>query len=331
MDSVLALLVSILVTPLLAFSFNFDRSAWQAIKIPGAKCGSGSDYEVYYKKNASDKLLIEFMGGGACWSKTSCTRLPMAWVHPIIKLPFFSVLTNSESELNPFPDHSNLYFPYCTGDVFTGNHISNYNGTKIYHYGYRNIDLTMKYLGDKGIINYGDVKKLILWGASAGGIGALTHGKNIAQYLPADTRKIVIGDSIGLHFGPRFWDRFDSDAKKDFKTAFNAVHLDVDFNDGFVARRMGPLLEYYQDWKMGFLYGLGDRAMSIYFGKISQKDYQKLIVHPEGLQAISRNYQHVQFWLSDASEHIYLVSKKTSQLKSLDGITAIDFVKSVAQ
>lgn len=331
MNSVLVVLLSAFLLPIASFSWSLTTSSWKAIKIPDAKCGRGGDYTVYYKENPSDKLLIEFMSGGACWNKRSCVTIPFTWVHPIIKLPWFSTLTNSDSDFNPFKEYSNLYFPYCTGDVFTGNHVSNYEGTTIYHYGYRNVELALKYLNDTGIITFKDIKDVIVWGASAGGIGAMTHGKNIEKYLSPNTKKVIIGDSIGLHFGQHFWDRFDADAKKDFKTAFNKIQLDVDFEDGFVARRMGPVLDYYKDWTLGFLYSMRDRAMSLYFGKISQDDYQALILGSLGLKSVSKNYANTHFWLSDSDEHIFLLSKKTSIMKSVDGISAFDFIKSLPQ
>lgn len=320
------------------FSFGFSDSSddrassksklWDKVKIPNAKCGNGSDYTIFLKKNSSKKLLVEFMGGGACWDKQSCVTLPTTWIYPMIELPSFSVFTSHSNEENPFKDHTFLYLSMCNGDVFTGNRISTYEGVKIYHYGYKNIILALEYLSKNQIINFDSVQELVVWGASAGGIGALTHGKNIESYLPANTKKTLIVDSPGLHFGPTFWNKFPEDAKGDFKAAFNKIKLDVDFTDGFIARKMGPVFEYYRGWQIGFLYSLRDKIMSNFFGEISKEDHQKLLMGESGLPAIAKNYPYVKVWLSDNDTHRFLVKKNTSHLLSIDGLTAVQFANS---
>lgn len=308
-----------------------NSTRWERVTIPHAKCGKGADYTIFIRQHSPSKLLIEFMGGGACWNKQSCVTLPMTWVYPMVELPSFSVLTSETDETNPFPDHTNVFFPFCTGDVFTGDRISNYDGTKIYHYGYRNIILALKHLKEKNIIAFDDVQDLVVWGASAGGIGALTHAKNIADYVPKEAKKTLISDSPGLHFGPTFWKKFADDAKIDFKTAFSKVKLEIDFTDGFVARRMGPVMAYYKDWNVGFLYGLRDQAMSWYFGSISKPDHQALLLGSHGIPAIAKKHPNVHVWLSDSDMHRFLINRKRSQMESVDGTLAIDFVSEVYQ
>ncbi|MBL7544546.1 MAG: hypothetical protein JNL11_12080 [Bdellovibrionaceae bacterium] len=307
-----------------------DSNQWLKIKIPGAKCGLGADYSVFLRPQSEKKFLIEFMGAGACWNLKSCVTMPTTWVYPMVELSSYSTLTSARWEPNPFKEYSFLYLPYCTGDVFTGNRISTYEGVKIYHYGYRNVILTLNYLRDKKLIKFDRVEDLIVWGSSAGGIGALTHGKHIENYFPSQTKKVLIADSPGLHFGSTFWDKFDSDAHMDFKKAFNHIHLDVDFHDGFVARKIGPVLEHYKNWKLGFLIGLRDSVMSRFFGEISPTEHQKLVLGHEGLPAIAARYPHVQVWLSDSSEHRFLLTKKAATSKSIQNLRAIDFVKGIS-
>ncbi len=318
----------------LAFNFAnakpiFGGPEWEKVTIPEAKCGRGADYTIFIRKHSPSKLLVEFMGGGACWNKQSCVTLPITWVYPMVELSSFSVLTSETNTANPFPEHTNVYLPYCTGDVFTGDRVSVYDGMTIYHYGYRNVLLTLKYLKEKNIIAFDQVNDLVVWGASAGAIGALTHAKNVADYVPADAKKTLISDSPGLHFGPTFWNKFDADAKRDFKMAFNGIQLDVDFNDGFVARKIGPVLDYYREWNIGFLYSLRDRIMSWFFGEISKKDHEALLLGPEGLPAIAKTKPNVHVWLNDSDIHRFLLTSKLSQSQSLDGEKAIEFAAEV--
>ncbi len=45
--------------------FFAEARSWKKIEIPGAVCGNGATYTVFLDEKASDKLLIEFMGGGS--------------------------------------------------------------------------------------------------------------------------------------------------------------------------------------------------------------------------------------------------------------------------
>ena len=313
---------------LLFVTLNVSAADWTEIKIPGAKCGDGKPYSILIQKKSSNKIMFEFMGGGVCWDYDSCfTKFVIfPWLHNYPVISSYSVMTAAHSNINPLKDHSKVYFPYCTGDVFAGSHASNYDGKMVYHYGKKNIELALDYLKANPFMNYAKVNDLAVYGASAGGIASLVFGNKIEAMFENNTKKLLVVDSPGLHFGKTFWNKFDKDMKYDFKLAFNEIDLDVDFNDGAVSKKMGPVFDNYSDWKVGFIFGLEDYAMSKIFGNSSPEEQKRLILSVDGVPAVAKNYSNIKIWLKDTKMHTFMLTKPTASMKSIRGVPAHEFV-----
>lgn len=312
----------------LFIALNAYASEWTELNIPNAKCADGKPYSILLQKKDSDKLLVEFMGGGACWDAKSCFKIGaiFPWMHRYPVINSYSIFTANYSNLNPFKEHSKVYFPYCTADVYVGRHISHYGGKTIYYYGRKNVELAFAYLIKNQLVNFSDVNNLVVYGASAGAISSLIYGKDIEALVSPNAQKTMIVDSPGLHFGPTFWDKFDSDMKADFKDSFNRVGLDVDFHDGAVSKKMAPVLARYSQWTMGFVIALKDHAMSTIFGNITPDEHKKLVLSKDGLPYIARDFKNVKFWIKDTPMHTFYLLRASAEMKG-DNIAmpAIDF------
>ena len=310
---------------------------WDRIEIPGAVCGDGLPYTVFVDPKANSKnLLIEFMGGGACWDFGTCYGVDLnginfrTWMHPIIEVPFYSYMT-SDMWLwsdHPFKNDSAIYLPYCTGDVFSADHKAYYDGVPAYHQGYRNVLLTFAYLNKKNILKFNKTERLTVWGASAGAIGAFVHLKNIEPYFPK-ANKIALIDSAGLHFGKNFWYKFTPELFHDFSKSFAGVGLRLDYNDGFVAQHMGPVLSGLKDWTIGIMQSTRDQVMSTVFGEVSPAEHRQLVLSDRGIAAIARPYQNTSVWISDSDMHTFLLLRSTSNAEDLQNESAINFVNHI--
>lgn len=314
----------------LIFSQAIFAADFIKITIPEAKCGNGEGYSVYVKKQSDQKLLVEFMGGGACWNYESCFSQPKTSLSPITSPGPFSTLTNNDPS-NPYYAHSMLYLPYCTGDVHIGNHIASYNGKAVYHYGNKNLELALNYLRKEKQIDLGAFSNVTIWGASAGAIGSLIQARKIEKFLDPNSKKTLMPDSPGLHFGNRFWDKFSPETKFDFKTGLASIGIIPDFNDGFIAKKLRPALALYDQWNIGFLIATKDAVMSTVFGDINPLEHEKLVLSSEGLPAIAREFSNVSIWLQNSAQHTFLVSSKSAQTESVDSIKAIDFARELAE
>ncbi|OUR97774.1 hypothetical protein A9Q84_06120 [Halobacteriovorax marinus] len=321
----------IIVFPLL-FSLTSMARDWVKFKIPEAKCGDGTDYSVYYNPQNSKKLLVEFMMGGACWDLMSCYGGNIrTWLHPIIELPSFSVLSSNDSNRSPFTKHSSLYLPYCTGDVFAGDHkFSYFLGIKANHVGHSNIVKTVKFFKENGIIQFSKLEELILFGTSAGAIGTLIHSKTFEREVSSKTKKVIIADSPGLHFGKKFWKKFTNPMRENFQKAFNNINVHIDFDDGLVADQMDKVCDQLPDWNIGFLQGSQDLIMTLLFGNITPAKHRELVYGPRGIHETTKYKENCASFVADTKMHTFLLLNKSSQIKA-GGITALDFAKRVYQ
>ena len=307
----------------------FARS-WDKIQIPGAFCGDGQPYYVFVdKENNNQNLLIELMGGGVCWSKDTCNGVdPHTWLHHIPEVPEFSYMTGDfwGWSNHPFVNDSALYFPYCTGDVFAADHTAQYDDTTVIHDGRRVVTLAFAYLQAKKTLPFKKYKRVTMWGASAGAIGAMIHLKTAEPYFSPNATKLAVIDSAGLHFGKDFWHKFTPAQLTDFHQTFGAIGLNFSDDDGFVAPLMGPVFTTLSNWKLAFLQSTEDIIMSTVFGDISPEDHKKLVLSDQGLPAIAKSYSNVSTWISDSSMHTFLLLKASSYMENTEDQSAINYV-----
>src|SRR5688572_7114637 len=125
----------------------YAKRQWEKIQVPGAVCGSGDPYSIFFSRGDDRRVALALEGGGACWDYDSCYGMihftdlyPKATVSD--KAGFFSD-NHNESTVATW---SMFYFPYCTGDVFTGTHETVYANKKTYHHGKINMDLAISLL-----------------------------------------------------------------------------------------------------------------------------------------------------------------------------------------
>ncbi len=188
------------------------------LDIPGAQCADGSQSYINYIDRDSENLFIYVQGGGACFDAVTCgcrlkekkckgsneggegstvgylSRPPMnSQIHPW-----------SQSENNPIGKANYVEIVYCTGDVYTGAGIANY-GAEIFprlvrHYGAKNFELSLF----KAKALFPNVKKVVVIGASAGGVGGSYNLHHIVENF-GDTNLSVINDS-GIPIFSRYLD-----------------------------------------------------------------------------------------------------------------------------
>ena len=182
-------------------------AVWSWIDVPGAVCGNGSPtgFAVNLNPN-SDRLLILYEGGGACYDALSCYVLhTAAYVTTgyneetfrtnrgeLERLQTFAV-TDRQDPNNPFADISFAYIPYCTGDVHGGTNVIRYPGPykqPIHHVGFLNGQLFTQVLAQA----LPQVQHVWVSGYSAGGFGATFHYADTQEQFP-QARIDLIDDS----------------------------------------------------------------------------------------------------------------------------------------
>lgn len=147
------------------------------------------------------KLLVNFMGGGACWSNSNCFgKETTTFLNFLNSLPdlfvryAFQGIMDQGVASNPLKDYDILFIPYCTGDLHFGSaDVATPSGyddpyatdPAFYHHrGHDNVLSVLKFIQD----NYTQVTDVVIAGQSAGGYGAILNYPHIRQALNETAR-----------------------------------------------------------------------------------------------------------------------------------------------
>ncbi len=312
---------------LLALPAHAQRT-WTAIDIPGARCGDGSQYQIFLSPGDPRKIAFELMGGGACWSLATCYGpARLAWLHRISQVYEQDGFVSDKPTRSPAADHTLLYFPYCTGDAHLGDHVATYGpGIRVYHWGKRNFELTLEYLQQHHRVDFRAAASVILYGQSAGGIGTLFHVFTLKPWLKHATSKTLLSDSPGLHFGAGLWKKFSPEFLRDFKAGLGRAGFNLDTSRGNIAGLVPAVCRLFPDWNIGVLQGSRDIIMSRVFGELSPEEHEKLVYGPDGIYNLTLNpTDRCAAWVPATAMHTFLELGTGSDMTTSDGKSAMSF------
>lgn len=184
---------------------ELEAGVWT--NIPGADgtiCSNGTPYSFYARpaSEPSDKLLIHFDGGGACWSGVNCSLDASPTYSPFVNEgddPAGNLgIGDLDNPENPFRDYNMIFAPYCTGDVHLGNSLTTYplgeGEVEIHHNGYVNATSVLEWTFD----NITEAETVFVTGCSAGSLPSPFYVLWVAQNYP-DARIVQLGDASGAY------------------------------------------------------------------------------------------------------------------------------------
>ncbi|MBI3395795.1 MAG: hypothetical protein HY042_08170, partial [Spirochaetia bacterium] len=145
------------------------------------------------------KLLINFMGGGACWNQANCyDDNTSTYFHAIgalspivMRYGLGAGILDTGNPTNPLNGYTVIFIPYCTGDLHWGSNDTAYNSTTnnfpgnsngggtIHHRGFDNFLAVLKDL----TANYSSPSKVFITGQSAGGYGAVFNAPYVIEAM----------------------------------------------------------------------------------------------------------------------------------------------------
>jgi hypothetical protein len=170
---------------------------WAWVAFDNAYCGDGSSTGIAVNRaSASKQLLLFLQGGGACYDEPGCKG-------PMPRASHFDGYGPDELEEakagelttgvwdradndNPFAAFNQVFVPYCTGDVHSGNHIQ----FDMHFVGHANLQAYLERL----VPTFADAELVVLAGSSAGGLGAMFNYQLVANSF-GDTHTILVDDS----------------------------------------------------------------------------------------------------------------------------------------
>ncbi|GBF48714.1 pectinacetylesterase domain protein [Leptospira ryugenii] len=164
-------------------------------------------FKFYLKKGTSKNLLVNFMGGGACWDGKNCfgsntttyfNRMEIL-SELAVRLAFNGILEERNAN-NPFKDWNVLFIPYCSGDLFWGSKATTYTdpttntATTLQHRGFDNFLASIDYVSKTTDWKPGTGDKIFVTGQSAGAYGAIYNFPYIKEIFP-NNEVNVLGDA----------------------------------------------------------------------------------------------------------------------------------------
>jgi hypothetical protein len=208
---------------------NAPPSGWNYYNIPGAICRDGSPLGIYVRYKSMQKLMIYMEGGGLCFSSHFCDHNPANMMQnfsadpqtegqtvglslgnllspEILQKPWSTGIFDQSNAMNPVPDWSQVYVPYCTGDGHFGTidqgGVTDYTngmgspGTSSVNPGYHFVGFNnMQKITGHLAATFTGLKNMILTGASAGGLGAVFNATMIEETFGGKVPTTVILDS----------------------------------------------------------------------------------------------------------------------------------------
>ena len=183
---------------------------WQTIE-PGGEtlCADGSPFRFFVHPGDPARLLVEFEGGGGCWSAETCameiyTRRITTDPALAERLGLLVGIYDRSHPENPFREWTHVYIPYCTGDLHWGNATRTYVGAvgpyTVEHRGAQNAAAALRWASE----NVPAPAQVTVTGCSAGGYGSILWAPAlISRYSGASV--VHLSDSAAGVVPPGFF------------------------------------------------------------------------------------------------------------------------------
>ena len=190
-------------------------------------CAHGGDYNFLVRRGHLENVVIEFQGGGACWSYKTCTdpdNLEYTDLRILdMKIPYvgFSALDcavwniyhsyyidglfDPSTSNNPVSDWSYILVTYCTKDIHIGNSTRTYYPEDdasakslpitFRHQGQHNTDVVLDWVKQQ----FSNPDKVLITGCSAGALAAGIHGTSLSRYYAQnspETNVTIVADGF---------------------------------------------------------------------------------------------------------------------------------------
>ncbi len=186
-------------------------SGWNTLE-PGGEttCARGDPFKYLVRPGTVNRLVVEFRGGGACWSAATCAPGVELFQETVSEDPMTTGIYDHENPDNPFRDWHHVYIPYCTGDIHWGDHVATYgegsSAVTVRHKGAVNVRAALDWV----YANVPAPEKIFVTGCSAGAYGSILWSAHLREHYK-DASVVQFADSgAGIITEAFFEDSFPS-------------------------------------------------------------------------------------------------------------------------
>lgn len=167
-------------------------------------CARGEPYSFFVHPGDSAKVIIDFIGGGACWDAETCDVETATFTDSVEAIreqarEGLQGVYDRRNPANPYKDWTHVIVPYCTGDVHWGKSDVTYtrkNGTtfEIHHRGSVNAQAVLDWVKT----NYPTPGQVMVTGCSAGSYGSVYYTPHVKQAFPAAMVRQFGDSGVGI-------------------------------------------------------------------------------------------------------------------------------------
>ena len=318
---------------------DLKPDAWTQLFPEGSTtCSDGSDYSFFVAPGETDKLVIDFQGGGACWNDYSCSKggtgtyavnvylTPEAFTYGDINgdgIKDVGGIYDRGHAKNPVKDWHHIYVSYCTGDVHWGNSVHTYTeiwensagqDNVIHHKGSVNAKAVLNWV----FANYENPETIFVTGCSAGAYGAAMWTPHIArQYPNADIRLMAdcgagvvnedfIADSLPI------WKVFEG-AWPSFIPALNPEGANFDITESFIDDIYSAVGQYFPNIRLSQFNTMGDGNQIFYYALMENNLEDE---DGDGYDEVVPSEATITTWLERMPESMDAIEASTSNYVS---------------
>ena len=317
-------------------SFAELDDQWNILQ-PGGEttCAHEDPFLFYVYKGTENKVILDFLGGGACWNQETCEfgdalcqKSSAAALGVAADPPGFY---DKDRDDNPLRDWHHVVVPYCTCDVHWGNAVGSYgegdDAFEIQHKGSINAHAVMDWV----FTRLDAPERILVTGCSAGAYGSIYYTPWVVERYP-DTPIIQFGDSgAGIitedFFAASFpiWNAFE--AAPDWIPNLNPNKVD------FAAQDMPYLYieaaAYYPDVRFSQYHTLFDNNQLLYFQAMGGGDAEtwseKMMADIQTVEAEANNFHA---YIADGEQHCILTRNQFYE-REANGVLFTDWLSTL--
>ena len=316
------------------------NEGWNKI-VPGGDtmCSRGSEFAFAVRKGTSQNIVIDFVGGGACWDELTCGFADATFTDNVDWIDDIEGTTaagegiyNTDNTENPFADYHHIMIPYCTGDIHWGNQTQTYGSgnseVTIHHKGGVNAQAVLDWVAE----NYGEPEKIFVTGCSAGAYGSIMWAPHVAEMYPdADLRQF--GDSgAGVVTDEWFADSFPSwNGEYAFPTHIPALDPSlVDVSQKSTTDLYAEIASFYPEYSFSQFNAYYDRVQVQYYQIMGGGDGDEWNANMrESIQTIADGASNFSYFTAGGDRHCIIMSDDL-YTTTANGVRVIDWMTGVA-
>jgi len=309
---------------------------------PGGEtlCSLGTPYAFFARPGKVNKLIVDFIGGGACWDEVTCNKpndyfyaevesVPFRFAIPTDNVPH-GIYDHTRAE-NPFADWYHVVVPYCTGDLHWGDAVVTYaegtaNEVTINHKGAVNVRTVLKWVYD----NFSAPEQILVTGCSAGSYGSALWSADVMNHYP-NAEVFQLGDSgAGIMPEGFFTDSWNA------KAAFPAYIPELDPSKVDIQTMMMPdlyagIANHFPKQKMSQYSAIRDEEQVYYFIDVGGADAQEFSRLLQASWAeIEQRAPNFASFLAPGEQHGILSDDNFYTVRS-NGVALIDWLRSMVE